>query len=137
MFDTITSKSLEARKNKDKIKTNLFTTILGEVQLLEKKFYADRDTLTLDTLKKFRDSALQVLAVTPTNEVAIQELEILNSLLPVPLTPEETVKAVEVVYEGWTESKGNKTAYVMNWFKENYHTSQYNAKTVAQLVNKK
>lgn len=137
MFNIITSKSLEARKNKDKIKTNLFTTILGEVQLLEKKIYADKDTLTLDTLKKFRDSALQVLSVTPDNEVAKQELEILNNLLPVPLTDEETVKAVEILHESWTEDKGNKTAFVMSWFKANYHTSQYNAKTVAQLINKK
>ncbi|AND75394.1 tRNA amidotransferase [Acinetobacter phage vB_AbaM_ME3] len=137
MFQTITEKSLEARKNKNKVHTNLFTTILGEVQQAEKKVKADRNTITLDTLKKFRDSALQVLSVSPLNEVAREELEILNSLLPQPLSPEKTIEIVERVCGNWSEDKGNKTAFVMNWFKANYHVSQYDAKTISQLVNKK
>lgn len=137
MFQLITEKSLEARKSKDKILTNLYTTVLGEVNQLEKKEKADRNSLTLDVLKKFRDSALQVLSLSPLNEVARKELEVLNELLPKPLTEEETITAVETIYAEWTEDKGNKTAFVMNWFKSKYHVSQYNAKTIAQLVNKK
>lgn len=137
MFNTITTKSLEARKSKNKVLTNLYTTILGEVQQLEKKMSKDKDTITLEVLKKFRDSATQVLSLSPTNEVARQELEVITSLLPVSLTEEQMKTFVEEVVQSWDESKGNITAFVMKWFKTNYSPSQYDAKYVSQLIPKK
>lgn len=140
LFKSIKASQLQARKDKDVVKTNLLTTVIGEVQNKFTSIPSDKrpeepsDDMVESLLKTFRDKAEETLTLREDEKVK-QELVIILSFLPTPLTQEELKEVVENVLMGFVESQhGNKIGYVMNQLKGLYKPSQYDAKLVRSFI---
>jgi hypothetical protein len=110
-------------RGKDLLAYNLLTTLLGDLQLEQKR---SGNTNAEPVIRKFIKSAELVLDAAPGNDQAIQELAILKGYLPKQLT-EEQLKSI-------LSQLGQNTAmsYFMAYLKANY-TGQYDGKLASQI----
>ena len=139
LYQQIKATQLEARKEKNTININLFTTLLGEIQTANTgNKTGNNEILDSDVIKvinKFIKSTKETLKLTPNNKVATLELEILETFLPKQLTDEElTAIIVEVKTQCHSNLQPNAIiGFVMKHLKINYE-NQYDASKVKDIV---
>ena len=139
LYQQIKTTQLEARKEKNTININLFTTLLGEIQTANTgNKTGNNEILDSDVIKvinKFIKSTKETLKLTPNNKVATLELEILETFLPKQLTDEElTAIIVEVKTQCHSTLQPNAIiGFVMKHLKTNYE-NQYDASKVKDIV---
>ena len=133
MITQIKEHQLQARKNKDTLKTNLLTTLLSEIQ---KKAKDECREITTDDclaiIRKFINNTNELLAVNNNNEEAKQELAILTDYLPTQLTNEDLQL---IITQFCTDYPNTKIGDIMKYFKENYN-GQYNGKELSEIIKK-
>ena len=70
LFKYIRAEQLQARKNKEKVKTDLFTTLIGAVQTVAKNTKQDADNppddIVLSQVKAFINGAEESLRMNPS-----------------------------------------------------------------------
>ena len=135
LYQQIKSTQLEARKEKNTININLFTTLLGEIQTANTGNNEILDSDVIKVINKFIKSTKETLKLTPNNKVATLELEILETFLPKQLTDEElTAIIVEVKTQCHSNLQPNAIiGFVMKHLKTNYE-NQYDASKVKDIV---
>jgi uncharacterized protein YqeY len=132
LYEVIVKEQLDARKNQDKIKANLLTTVLGEL------FRKTDDDSILKVLKKAKESATEVMSVCPKTDsrysIAEREVEIINDYMP-----EELPSArLELIVIGYKQSNPDAKikdfmSYITDWCST--HKMTVNRKAAASLFN--
>lgn len=131
LLDNIVFQRIQAMKDKDLIKKNLLTTLLGEIQnKWQDKSLKPDDTFVLSFVKIFKDKAEESLAMVQTDQ-AKEEINILSSFLPTMLTVEELTDIIKNLLT--QEISGNKLAFVMSHLKTHY-PAQYDGKVASTLI---
>lgn len=146
LYQRIKKEQLEARKAKVKTRIDLLTTLLGEIQnsvtgsLSASQFgiLNPTDAEVLKVLKKFIKNTKETLTLNPTNELAILELEILESFMPKQLSDYELGIAVGQILSGADSSLsgGKLMGYVMSQLKAQYE-GLFDASKVKGLLEAK
>lgn len=92
LFEKIKDLQLLARKGGLKLQSNLFTTLIGEVQRKNPKSPSDEEVLVV--IKKMLKDINDNLSYNPDNEVALIEKSLLTSLLPKQASREEILEVI-------------------------------------------
>ncbi len=134
LIDKIRDEIHEAKKAKETLKSNLLSTLYGEMFTQSKsgKPYSDEDSIKI--IKKFIKNAEETLALDipdTARQKYNEEKQILLGYLPQQLTAEEIAK---IVVQSISEGKIMKD--IMGYFKENY-TGRYDGKVVSDMVRSK
>lgn len=133
MYQKLQKEQLQARKEGNKLKASLLSTILSETQKKskEKNQSSSIEELALNVVQKLlktTEENLSLNLIEKQKESLNVEAEILKSYLPRQLSENEILKIVE--------SLENKTARtVMPYFKQNY-AGQYSPKQLNTLLSK-
>lgn len=109
LYQQITDDRKAARKSADSFKVTTLGTLLGEIQ-----------------------GQWSSLKVKDTTE-GQTELSILQTYLPQPLTEDQLKTIVENRLQEYSEDKGNKIKFVMDFLKEKY-PNLYDGKAVRQFI---
>jgi uncharacterized protein YqeY len=120
MLGQIKNDCLLARKSKDTVRATLLSTVIADIESIAKngKREATEDDVTT-VLKKFMKGLEEVLKVAPDNGLALAELPILKSYLPVAPTEEEMSKKIdEIISHG-----ANTLGWIMKDLKFIYGSS--------------
>lgn len=131
MYNQLQKEQLKARKEGNKLKASLLSTILSETQKKSKEKNQKKsiEELTLATIQKLLKTTNDNLSLNLTStqkESLKQELEILQSYMPAQLSTSEMLEIVN--------SLENKTPkYVMPYFKNNY-AGQYSPANLIKLL---
>lgn len=146
LYQRIKKEQLEARKAKVKIHTDLLTTLLGEIQssvtgsLSAAQFGVlnPTDAEVLKVLKKFIKNTKETLTLNPINQLAILELEILESFMPKQLSDHELGIVVGQILSNADSSLsgGKLMGYVMSQLKAQYE-GLFDASKVKGLLEAK
>jgi uncharacterized protein YqeY len=93
LINQIKKDQVEARKNKDSVKANLLTTLIGEAEMVGKNNgnRAPSDAEVQVVVKKFIKGIDEILTLTFDKDIQnfLTELEILKSYLPEQLSQEQ------------------------------------------------
>lgn len=92
IIDQIRKDQIESRKNKDILKSNLLTTILGEISRVDKS--KQNEDLYIQVLKKMVKDIETVIQFKPS-EVAEYEKSIILAYLPKQATEEEILAVIK------------------------------------------
>lgn len=92
LFEKIKDLQLLSRKGGLKLQSNLFTTLIGEVQRKNSKSPSDEEVLAV--IKKMLKDINDNLYYNPDNEVALTEKSLLTSLLPKQASREEILEVI-------------------------------------------
>lgn len=137
LLNQIKKDQLQARKEKDVVKKNILTTLLGEASPSGSE--TTNDEKVRGVIEKFSKNLKETIGHydnqgKDTSE-AKQELEILRTYLPESLT-EETMEEIakSFIDENGIESK-KQMGMVMKHFKENY-SGQYDGSELSKIVSK-
>lgn len=139
LYQQIKTEQLEARKAKITLHTNLYTTLLGEIQTatagLKNGSSEISDSDVLRVITKFIKNAKDSLALRPDNTTVSLELKLLETFLPKQLTDEELT---EIIVEVKTQCHSNLQpnaiiGFVMKHLKTNYE-NQYDASKVKDII---
>ncbi len=139
LYQQIKTEQLEARKAKITLHTNLYTTLLGEIQTatagLKNGSSEISDSDVLRVITKFIKNAKDSLALRPDNTTVSLELKLLETFLPKQLTDEQlTAIIVEVKTQCHANLQPNAIiGFVMKHLKANYE-NQYDASKVKDIV---
>lgn len=139
LYQQIKTEQLEARKAKITLHTNLYTTLLGEIQTatagLKNGSSEISDSDVLRVITKFIKNAKDSLALRPDNTTVSLELKLLETFLPKQLTDEQlTAIIVEVKTQCHAGLQPNAIiGFVMKHLKANYE-NQYDASKVKDIV---
>ena len=146
IIEQIKKEQLEARKAKNTIKTNLYTTLLGEVQtavigtsnsvnLKQAKNIAD--DVVIKVINKFIKNIKETLSLRPDDFTANTELTLLETFLPQKLSGEELKQIIaDLKIEAGTKTGGALLGFVMGELKKGY-PNLYDASLVRSLVETK
>lgn len=146
LINQIKKEQLEARKAKDVVKTNLYTTLLGEVQtavigtpnsVSTKQTNTITDDIVLKVINKFIKNNKETLSLRPDDFTATTELTLLETFLPQKLSEEELKQIVaNLKIEAGTKTGGALLGFVMGELKKGY-PNLYDASLVRSLVETK
>jgi len=135
LLEKIRKNSLEARKLRDSIKSNLLVTLLSEAQAVGKNAKPPRESTdeeVVQVIKKFIKNAEETSGLAANHLDAVhqssRELEILASYLPEQLS-EETI--AEIVKD--LKATNLDMRAIMQYFKET-HTGRYDGGIVAKYA---
>lgn len=134
----IKSKLMDARKNKDVIARTLLTTLLGEIDNLQRRT-APATIDVASIVVKFIKNANETLPhVTDADAKATLETEIsiLEQFLPKKLTQGQLDSVIDDVIAGLNLSVAPKPGDIMSALKSNY-TNQYDAKSAMEIIKRK
>lgn len=139
LYTQIKTEQLEARKAKIQLQTNLYTTLLGEIQNAttgNKNGSSEiTDSEVLKVINKFIKNAKESLKLNPDNTTVSLELKILETFLPKQLTNEE-LKSIVLDIKSKCHSTLQPNAvlgFIMKELKANYE-NQYDASKVKDIV---
>lgn len=139
LYTQIKTEQLEARKAKLQLQTNLYTTLLGEIQSATtgtKNGSSEiSDSEVLRVINKFIKNAKETLKLKPDNVTVSLELKILETFLPKQLSDEE-LKSIVLDIKSKCHSTLQPNAvlgFVMKELKSNYQ-NQYDASKVKDIV---
>lgn len=134
LYQQIQNDRLSARKEKNVLKSNLLGTIIGDIQttyVAGKGEVEVSDNEALTIVLRFAENIKDLLKIKE-DEKAKQELEVLSSYLPKPLT-EIQIKDIVVNINNSLENKKLLMREVMMQFKLNY-LGQYNAEDLKKII---
>lgn len=136
LFNEIKTQQVEARKARQTVRATLLTTLLGEISTqVAGTTQEPSDEVSTSVVKKFVKNTNETLRLKD-NEVSREELEILESFLPKPLTDVElTALVASYVLIAKSEGKtgGALVGSVMKDMKEGY-PNRYDAAKVKSLI---
>ena len=133
----IKEKIIEYRNKNPQYRT-LLGTLLGEIQgqwsslKVDERGEEPSDLLVGKIVINFVNNLKEFLKVKDTVE-GQTELSILQTYLPQPLTEGQLKIIVENHLQEYSEEKGNKIKFVMDFLKEKY-PNLYDGKTVRQFI---
>ena len=143
IIEQIKKEQLEARKAKNTIKTNLYTTLLGEVQtavigtsgsVSTKQDNNVTDDIVIKVINKFIKNIKETLSLRPDDFTATTELTLLEIFLPQKLSEEELKQIVtNLKIAAGTKTGGALLGFVMGELKKGY-PNLYDASIVRTLV---
>ena len=143
IIEQIKKEQLEARKAKNTIKTNLYTTLLGEVQtavigtpgsVSTKQDNNVTDDIVIKVINKFIKKIKETLSLRSDDFTANTELTLLETFLPQKLSEEELKQIVtNLKIAAGTKTGGALLGFVMAELKKNY-PNLYDASIVRTLV---
>lgn len=146
LYQRIKKEQLDARKAKVKIHTDLLTTLLGEIQssvtgslsAAQVGILNPTDAEVLKVVKKFIKNTKETLVLTPSNGLAILELEILESFMPKQLSDLELGIVVGQILSTADSSLtgGKLMGFVMSQLKAQYE-GLFDASKVKGLLEAK
>lgn len=130
LITQIKKERLSARKEKNKVKASILTTLSGELESRAKRDGSEiTDEMVISTAKKFIQSNLDTMK-SHQCEIGIhlfkEENAVLESFLPKQLTQEQIVDIIN-------ELGSNNIGEIMKHFKANY-LGQYDGKVVNNIV---
>ncbi len=134
LIDRVRNDMHEAKKAKETLKSNLLSTLYGEMFTQSKsgKPYNNEDSIKI--IKKFLKNAEETLALDipeTARQKYNEEKQILLGYLPQQLAADEIEK---IVTQSISEGKIMKD--IMGYFKENY-SGRYDGKIVSDMVRAK
>ena len=138
LYQQITDDRKAARKSADSFKVTTLGTLLGEIQgqwsslKVDERGEEPSDLLVGKIVINFVNNLKEFLKVKDTTE-GQTELSILQTYLPQPLTEDQLKIIVENHLQEYSEDKGNKIKFVMDFLKEKY-PNLYDGKTVRQFI---
>ena len=138
LYQQITDDRKAARKSADSFKVTTLGTLLGEIQgqwsslKVDERGEEPSDLLVGKIVINFVNNLKEFLKVKDTAE-GQTELSILQTYLPQPLTEDQLKTIVENRLQEYSEDKGNKIKFVMDFLKEKY-PNLYDGKTVRQFI---
>ena len=143
IIEQIKKEQLEARKAKNTIKTNLYTTLLGEVQtavigtpgsVSTKQDNNVTDDIVIKVINKFIKNIKETLSLRPDDFTATTELTLLETFLPQKLSEEELKQIVaNLKIAAGAKTGGALLGFVMAELKKSY-SNLYDASIVRTLV---
>lgn len=138
LYQQITDDRKAARKSADSFKVTTLGTLLGEIQgqwsslKVDERGEEPSDLLVGKIVINFVNNLKEFLKVKDTTE-GQTELSILQTYLPQPLTEGQLKIIVENHLQEYSEDKGNKIKFVMDFLKEKY-PNLYDGKAVRQFI---
>lgn len=143
IIEQIKKEQLEARKAKNTIKTNLYTTLLGEIQTAVigtsnsvdvKQTNNITDDVVIKVINKFIKNIKETLSLRPDDFTATTELTLLETFLPQKLSEEELKQIIaNLKIAAGTKTGGALLGFVMGELKKGY-PNLYDASIVRTLV---
>ena len=143
IIEQIKKEQLEARKAKNTIKTNLYTTLLGEIQTAvigtfgsvnTKQDNNVTDDVVIKVINKFIKNIKETLSLRPDDFTANTELTLLETFLPQKLSEEELKQIVaNLKIAAGAKTGGALLGFVMGELKKSY-PNLYDASIVRTLV---
>ena len=141
MINELKKMMMKAKLEKDKIKSNLLSTLVGEAVMVGKND-GNRETTeqeVLDLTKKFLKGVnenLKLLEEAGKDVAAtLHEKEILESLLPKQMSESELISAVEKIIETLPEKSMKMMGKIMGDLKTKYN-GQFDGKMASDIVKK-
>jgi uncharacterized protein YqeY len=137
LFQTIKNDYLNARIEKDNVKKNLLSTLIGDLnknqKCIEGKKIDPSDEEVLKLIKKFGKNAYETISLqnVPTTrfDELKEEIEILNGYLPKQLTKEELEKEIRFAISRSYLDLGS----IMKYLKSKY-TGLFDGKITSELI---
>lgn len=131
ILESIKKEQLQARKDKDKIKTKSLTTIIGEIDTIVKRTGKEVDDVAVSNLvKKTIENLRIVLEHTTSDKEAIeQEIQLLDAFVLKQLT-EERIRAIK------KEIVARDAKTLMQFLNTNYK-GRFDGKLAMQIANEK
>lgn len=131
MLNKLKEDRMQARKDGVKIKANILTTLVGEVETNLKR---DANFDVIKLIQKFvknNEETLKSLGDIDSNvdNVLKTEIQILTEYLPKQLTKDE----IRVIILNISKDTNGNIGMIMKHFKENY-SGQYDGRIVSTLV---
>lgn len=131
ILESIKKEQLQARKDKDKIKTKSLTTIIGEIDTIVKRTGKEVDDVAVSNLvKKTIENLRIVLEHTTSDKEAIeQEIQLLDAFVLKQLT-EERIRTIK------KEIVARDAKTLMQFLNTNYK-GRFDGKLAMQIANEK
>lgn len=131
ILESIKKEQLQARKDKDKIKTKSLTTIIGEIDTIVKRTGKEVDDVAVSNLvKKAIENLRIVLEHTTSDKEAIeQEIQLLDAFVLKQLS-EERIRAIK------KEIVARDAKTLMQFLNTNYK-GRFDGKLAMQIANEK
>lgn len=131
ILESIKKEQLQARKDKDKIKTKSLTTIIGEIDTIVKRTGKDVDDVAVSNLvKKTIENLRIVLEHTTSDKEAIErEIQLLDAFVLKQLS-EERIRAIK------KEIVARDAKTLMQFLNTNYK-GRFDGKLAMQIANEK
>lgn len=131
ILESIKKEQLQARKDKDKIKTKSLTTIIGEIDTIVKRTGKEVDDVAVSNLvKKTIENLRIVLEHTTSDKEAIEsEIQLLDAFVLKQLT-EERIRAIK------KEIVARDAKTLMQFLNTNYK-GRFDGKLAMQIANEK
>lgn len=131
ILESIKKEQLQARKDKDKIKTKSLTTIIGEIDTIVKRTGKEVDDVAVSNLvKKTIENLRIILEHTTSDKEAIEsEIQLLDAFVLKQLT-EERIRAIK------KEIVARDAKTLMQFLNTNYK-GRFDGKLAMQIANEK
>ena len=131
MLEKIKNDLLKARKNKESNKSKLLTTIVSDIEnLVRDNKKKSIDELSLSVLQKFVKGINEILKHDPSNENALNELNVIDEYMPKQLSKD---KLKDIVDQFIRSNENVNMGMIMGFLKMNYN-GQYDGKLASQIV---
>lgn len=140
LLQQIKADQLQARKDRDQIKTSALTTLMADAAAVGmndgKRESTDLEVIAV--VKKFIKTINEVIAVTDeeTAKIYIHEREIYENYLPQQLTPNELNEIINGIFETIPEISLKSMGPVMKELNQQY-AGRFDGKYASQLVRDK
>lgn len=141
LLTEIRAQQLAARKVRDVVKTNLLTTLISDASMIGKndgnRKSTDRDVLK--TIKSYivcGEETLKVLSGLLPCAKVIEELAILNSLLPQQLSSDSLVEAIDQIITSINATTIKDMGKVMKLLQDKYD-GRYSGTAASSIVKQK
>ncbi len=131
ILEEMRSQYIQSMKNKDNLRKNLLSTLIGMIEQEKKPNIDLTDNMVLDKINSFKKKAIELIQIYEDKgnieqlKDAQDELDIINSYLPKQLSVDEMNK---IISDNNLSSKKD----IMQFFKQNY-SNQYDGKTLSNL----
>lgn len=129
MIDKIKAAALEARKNRDEVRSSLFVTLTSDIEMIGKngnRVVTDTDCIA--TIKKYLKGIAEILKVRPDDERALLEKSFLEDFLPKQLSEDE----LTAIMQSFSESAKNM-GEMLKLLKAS-HDGQYDGATASRIA---
>ena len=138
LINTLRKDQLEARKNKDKLKSTLLTTLIGEASMIGKNNgnRESTDKEVFDVIKKFiKNINTTIELVEDVNDLKTEKT-ILESYLPKQLTEEELDNIIVSAIKENNYDNIKQMGAIMKFLKDNYN-GLYDGSTASKIIKEK
>lgn len=142
LYKTLKADQIQARKDRDVLKSALLTTLMGEIQVSatgngtpdydEDGVLKVANDAVLAVIKKFIKNTNEFIRVKD-NPTSRQEIEILQAYLPKQLSDEELKVAIGLILADCQLEGGKRIGFVMGQLKQQY-PDQFDASKVKGII---